>query len=976
MLNDGRAPGADAKLTADVIASVRASLLASDWKGVAELCRKSLVGFPSNPFLLSSAYKAALQLGELAEAREFIERAMAAAPEVAAYHSLSGRLYQKLADHVSALHAFQRAAALAPDVAGHQAAIGAVLYVQNRYREAIESYQAALRLDGSQVAWWNRLARSATLACELSLAVEAYSSSLALKEDFAILAALMEVQRQLAAGRAEAGEVSASYYDAIFRGSSKYAQRGSVSEYAGVWREIADLLIATGVPRVLDLGCGPGQFAEYLHEHISNLAYTGIDFSEVAIQQARVRCPDYRFEVVSLPNASAVQRFDFDTVVCTEVLEHIDQDLVLLESIPTGVNLLATVPSFDSFGHLRYFRSADQVAQRYGHLIGNLQVTAIAISPTSTIWLFRGQRLPPGARPAAETTGAEGALTPLEGGDPGMPADTATGGLARSHVHEAVLWTDRTRYVEDLLASFGLPFCSVLDSLTVTTPHVALRHDVDWSIENALAMATLEAQLGVRSTYFLLHPDGQYSPANYFGHVSDGQLHIDPKVFSYANELLDLGHEVALHNDLITLSLNTSRQPGEFLEQILESFRKNGIVIRGTVAHGSRRCRIDGYLNYQIFGALRGKLFEEYLNSPDHERFFAAELASGAHTVEKFTLDMADYGLAYEANFSPHGLYVADSSARWFFLQDDRTRYLDRFAESAEMLVVLREHLLTRDVASNIQCLVHACHWSPLSNYNPAALAAIKASRDSVYQAKLLDAKALHLERRDNVLYARANPRFDVYDRKYGAASQLYSIAPSVASFIGQYVTQNAASIGNVLELGCGQGDFLEFVRTLIVRQRPMDVPPLCIGVDGSVEGIRVCAERYPACRWAADSIEAFMDWTRSRAASATSVPAQFELILDKTGTVFIEDYHAARVLLRAIHEALPPGGAYCYVASKHYYRSDLMVRVYRDWHQDWLALAADVFGAPEVFDDIGDEKRGYLKRVFVKRAEGASLPG
>lgn len=971
MLNDGEAPGMDAKLSADIIADVRASLLASDWTGVAALCRTSLVAFPSNPFLLSSAHKAAVQLGELTEAREFIERALIAAPGVAAYHSLSGRLYKKLADHDSALRGFQRAAALGPDVAAHHAASGAVLYAQNRYREAIESYQAALLLDGSQVAWWNRLARSATLACELSLAVDAYSSSLALKEDFAVLAALMEVQRQHAAGRAEAGEASASYYDAIFRASSKYAQHGSVSEYACVWRAMADLLISAGTRRALDLGCGPGQFAEYLHENIANLAYTGIDFSEVAIQQARVRCPDYRFEVVSLPNPRAVQQFDCDAVVCTEVLEHIDQDLLLLESIPTGVEVFGTVPNFDSFGHVRYFRSAAQVAQRYGHLFLGFQVTPIALSPTSTIWLFRGQKRSSDAREAGERSGVDGFVAQVDGIDPGMPS-SAMGGLVLPHVHEAVLWTDRTRYVEDLLAAFGLPFCSVLDSLSVTTPHVVLRHDVDWSIENALAMAALESQLGVRSSYFLLHPDGQYLPANYFGHVSGGQLHIDPKVFSYAKQLLDLGHEVALHNDLITLSLNTLRQPGEFLEQILESFQKNGIVIRGTVAHGSRRCRIDGYLNYQIFRELRGKLFQEYLNSPDHERFFASLVMCGAHTVEKFSLAMADYGLAYEANFTPHGLYLSDSSARWFFLQNDQTRYLDKFAESTEMLAAVKEYLLTRDVSSNVQCLVHACHWSPLANYNPAALAASKARRNSAYHAKVLDAKSLHLERRENILYAKANPRFDLYDKKYGSTSQLYTIAPSVASFIGQYVSQNAASIGSVLELGSGQGDFLEFVRTLVVRKRPKDTPPLCIGVDGSVEGIWVCAARYPACRWVADSIEAFMDWRRSGAASASSVAGLFDLVLDKTGTVFIEDYNAARSILSAIHEALAPGGAYCYVASKHYYQSDLMVRVYRDWDQDWLSLAADVFGAAAVFDDIGDDSKGYFKRVFVKRAESA----
>lgn len=195
---------------------------------------------------------------------------------------------------------------------------------------------------------------------------------------------------------------------------------------------------------------------------------------------------------------------------------------------------------------------------------------------------------------------------------------------------------------------------------------------------------------------------------------------------------------------------------------------------------------------------------------------------------------------------------------------------------------------------------------------------------------------------------------------------QVFSIAPSVASFIGEELVRRSGTIHSVLELGCGQGDLLEFVRTLLLRRVP-DRALCCVGVDGSVEAIRACAERYASCLWVADSVEDFMVWRRESEAATTALPEHYDLILDKTGMVFIEDYAAAQAMLLAIHHALAAGGAYVYVASRHYYDGDLAERVYRSWEEDWLALAERTFGPPAVFDDAGDDGKGYYKRVFSK---------
>jgi hypothetical protein len=68
-------------------------------------------------------------------------------------------------------------------------------------------------------------------------------------------------------------------------------------------------------------------------------------------------------------------------------------------------------------------------------------------------------------------------------------------------------------------------------------PFVILRHDVDYSPRAALQMATLEAEAGWRTTYFLL-PNGPYYNL------------LSPEHAGLPRRLVELGHEVGLHYDV------------------------------------------------------------------------------------------------------------------------------------------------------------------------------------------------------------------------------------------------------------------------------------------------------------------------------------------------------------------------------------------------------------------------------------------
>src|SRR5262245_24675671 len=72
--------------------------------------------------------------------------------------------------------------------------------------------------------------------------------------------------------------------------------------------------------------------------------------------------------------------------------------------------------------------------------------------------------------------------------------------------------------------------------------HLVLRHDVDMTLESAVRMATVEAELKLPACYFVLVRNGLYNP---FSGLATAAM----------QQLGGLGHEIGLHFD-------TSLYPG------------------------------------------------------------------------------------------------------------------------------------------------------------------------------------------------------------------------------------------------------------------------------------------------------------------------------------------------------------------------------------------------------------------------------
>lgn len=148
-------------------------------------------------------------------------------------------------------------------------------------------------------------------------------------------------------------------FDLPYRRSSYYPM------YKAVLNEIRRFKLES----VLEVGCGSGAFAHMLLEK-STVGYRGLDFSRIAVEKAKLRTskPDLFYVADALDEQNYTDLKS--AIVCTEVLEHIPQDLDLVSIWPKGTLCICTVPNFDSPYHVRHFVDQSDVVQRYEELIG------------------------------------------------------------------------------------------------------------------------------------------------------------------------------------------------------------------------------------------------------------------------------------------------------------------------------------------------------------------------------------------------------------------------------------------------------------------------------------------------------------------------------------------------------------------------------------------------------------------------------
>lgn len=183
---------------------------------------------------------------------------------------------------------------------------------------------------------------------------------------------------------------------------------------------------------------------------------------------------------------------------------------------------------------------------------------------------------------------------------------------------------------------------------------IGLRHDVDLDLNKALQFSETESNLGVRSTYYILHTASYYLSGGMESHSAS----MIPILKTMQN---DKHFEIGWHNDLVTLQAVYNIDPGAYLRRELTWLRENGINIYGSASHGSPYCYTYKYLNYYFFEECTSPVVGQFTNN----KF----LPLGGSMVPMKKGRFIDFDLKYEAYFLNNNKYFSDASitngVRW-----------------------------------------------------------------------------------------------------------------------------------------------------------------------------------------------------------------------------------------------------------------------------------------------------------------------
>ncbi len=205
------------------------------------------------------------------------------------------------------------------------------------------------------------------------------------------------------------------------------------------------------------------------------------------------------------------------------------------------------------------------------------------------------------------------------------------------------------KIVSDTSKYIVLPINEFRTTFNTNKIIIGLRHDVDIDLNKAYQFSATESNLGIRSTYYILHT------APYYLAVPGNMNNHNAGILPLLNKMQDERRmEIGWHNDLVTLQAVYNIDPFTFFQGELAWLRANGIKIYGSASHGSPYCYTHKYLNYYFFEECTYPAVGQFVNNLTLQ-------ISGA-TVPMKKGRFSDFNLDYEAYFLNNNKYFSDAS--------------------------------------------------------------------------------------------------------------------------------------------------------------------------------------------------------------------------------------------------------------------------------------------------------------------------
>lgn len=171
---------------------------------------------------------------------------------------------------------------------------------------------------------------------------------------------------------------------------------------------------------------------------------------------------------------------------------------------------------------------------------------------------------------------------------------------------------------------------------------VGLRHDVDCHPFKALEMAKMENSYGINASYYIL------ATSNYYGEFNSDSVRRNQVLNKLYLQLYNLGAEIGIHNDLLTVMISKKLDPFQFNRNEIAFYESLGIPIYGNVGHGSTIASQTVH---------NSQMFSDFAQS--------STITYNGETYPIGSYSMLEYGFLYEANFFTFNQYYSESGGRW-----------------------------------------------------------------------------------------------------------------------------------------------------------------------------------------------------------------------------------------------------------------------------------------------------------------------